>query len=179
MYLAHFTGPEGTQTRLLAGFCGPKTERKTERRKRLSNPAFGSAFGAIWGGKTAKHGSKNGSENGSKQKSRKRSFWCSGRQSRSDGFAKAKVGFIRILVVRLWYGPPSAVGLTRPAPARGAGGLSIAKRHRRPVVFGSGRFVTDNFWNVFCRFLAFGSPVSEAPNSSKIESALPLWSAKW
>ena len=46
--------------------------------------------------------------------------------------------------------------------------MKYAKRHRRPVVFGFGRFVPDILWHGFCRFLAFGSPISEAPNSSKI-----------
>ena len=60
-----------------------------------------------------------------------------------------------------WYGFGTAkVDLTRPAPARGAGGLSYASRHRRPVVFGYGRFIPNILWHGFGRF--FGLRVSAA-----------------
>ena len=59
MYLKDFTGPEGSQKRLWAGFLGTKTVRKTERPKRRPKTAFGPDFGRIWEAKTAKKGSKN------------------------------------------------------------------------------------------------------------------------
>ena len=59
VYLKDFTGPEGSQKRLWAGFLGTKTVRKTERPKRRPKTAFGPDFGRIWEAKTAKKGSKN------------------------------------------------------------------------------------------------------------------------
>ena len=142
IYLKDFTGPERTKKRLGAGFWGSKTERKTERRKRQQKTAFGSDFGSILEAKTAKHGSKNGSEHGSKKRAEKGAFGAAGGSPARTALLKQKADLYGFW----WYGFGTAkVGSTRPAPARGAGGLSIAKRHRRPVVFGFWRFVTDNF----------------------------------